>query len=107
MEWVQYGCFGLVAGLLIWLMFYIPHILRAHKETVVGIATECKDSIKAIVAAFEKREDACREERLAMAELASADREKDRVSRHEANERYQIAVSELARLTQGKHPNGG
>lgn len=86
-SWVQYGCFGLLAGLVIWSMIHgIPHALRIHQETMTGIAADHKNIVTDLVRTFEKEADQCREERLAVAELAADEREKDRQSRHELSE---------------------
>jgi hypothetical protein len=127
--YIQYGCFGLLAGLVIWsLLKGIPGALAIHKETMESIANahqaavdkiadahqiavdkmaiEHKATVGAIAVAFEKEASLCREERLATARVAAEEREKDRSEREkdrEQREKSTAMIQELALRINTEH----
>lgn len=89
--WVQYGCFGLLAALVVWSLWKgIPGALATHREavekqciTIEKVVEQHKSTVKDIVISFEKEADQCRTERLEVAKQAAAERDADRKVRQD------------------------
>lgn len=93
--YIQYGCFGLLAVLVVWTLWKgIPGLLDKHERVINGIATEHRSAVQTITAEFAEESRLCREERLELAKVVVADREADRTARHEMAEKLnQIALN--------------
>jgi hypothetical protein len=104
--YIQYGCFGLLAVLVVWcLLKGIPSLLDKHEKVVTYIATEHKAAaakmtedhkaaIQLLTAEFAEESRLCREERIELSRTTSADRSADREARHELAEKLnQIALN--------------
>lgn len=103
---IQYGCFGLLAALVVWSIWHgIPAALATHRETMMAIVAEHKAesqevanshaaAVAKIVAAFQSEQTQCREERLATAASAATERELDRKIRHELMNRLQTMLEQ-------------
>jgi hypothetical protein len=104
--WIQYGSFGLLALLVVWaLLKGIPALMDKHEKVVTFIAAEHKEAMRSVTATHKEAMSAamaefadesrlCREERIEMAKVISADRAADREARHELAEKLnQIALN--------------
>lgn len=101
---LQYGAFGLIAFLVFWFIaIFAPKFTATikewqerqaveHRAGVEKLATEHGAAITRLIMAFEKEAEQCREERLAVAEVAAEEREKDRLARHELANAVQKAL---------------
>lgn len=93
-QWIQYGSFGLIAALVIWSLWKgIPGVLQTHKDTVTQLATAFETRSASIEATFksvtgamlasaQQEAKACREEREKREAQVAAEREADRLARH-------------------------
>lgn len=99
---IQYGCFGLLAALVVWAVWKgIPSMLDRHEKVVTAIAAEHKaaaakmtedhkEVIQTLTKEFADESRQCREERIEMSKTVSADRELDRNARHELAEKLNL-----------------
>lgn len=115
---IQYGCFGLLAALVVWAVWRgIPAMLDRHEKVVTAIAAEHKtttanmakdhkEAVKALTTEFAEESRQCREERIELSKTVSADRELDRNARHELAEKLNLIVLNMRvkDLTQNPPP---
>lgn len=104
--WVQYGCFGLLAALVVWSLWKgIPGALQTHKEavekqclTIEKVVMDHKSTVDSLVLSYEKEADQCRQERLEVARQAAVEREADRKTRQELS----TAIQKIMDQTSGR-----
>lgn len=92
---MQYGAFGLVCLLIIWFMAkgapmlmskheaILDNTIRGYEATIGKVVSQFEATINKLVAEFHEDATRCREERMATAKEAAAEREKDRALRAE------------------------
>lgn len=85
--WIQYGCFGLLACLMVWVLWKgLPGLLTAHKE-----------AIQILTDTFKAETTQCRADRKESEEKAQKERE--RLSSQNADQQKQL--DELWRTVSG------
>lgn len=92
-SWVQYGCFTLLAGLVVWALYIgIPAALKMHKDTIDGMMSSHKEAIGLLVVQYEKEAEQCREERIEESKSREVEREKERQLRHDMMNKFQVML---------------
>lgn len=80
---LQYGSFGVVVFLVVWFLHKgFPSALATHREV-------CEGMLKA----FQADTEACRKERLELAQKTADEREKDRKVRHDLVDKMQEVIA--------------
>lgn len=102
-SYVQYGCFGLLAALVVWSLWKgIPAALATHREALISVAKDHKAAMEEVIRSSEAMEDKCREERLAVHKAASEEREKYRQRETELMREFQKALSDIVKVMEAK-----
>ena len=95
-QFLQYGSFGVIVLLIIWFIWKGWPMLIDKFETVMNKqAASNTAAITYIIDAFKQESAECREERMDIARSAADEREKDRNSRHELANKFQVMLDHL------------
>lgn len=102
MSWVQYGCFGLLAALVIWaLVKGIPSVLETVKEILLALTETFKAAVAEMLKSNKEEAAACRAERAEAEKTRAVREELDRKSRHELTNAVQKLMA-LYEIQQNK-----
>ena len=103
--WIQYGAFGLLAFLVVWVVWKVfPGFQETHKAALarmgeenkaatIALTTTFRETIREISITFKEEQKQCHDERIAVAQTAAVERDKDRRARQDLIE----VIGEMSR----------